>query len=181
MNVPRRNVELKARDADPARSLSACASLGAEDHGVLKQRDTYFDAANGRLKIREQDGDRPHLIAYERPNLSGQRESRYRIVEVQNVEELKAALSDTLGVKVVVTKERRLFLWERNVRIHLDAVEGIGDFIEFEAVAQADSDLHREQAQVAKLREAFGISDADLIASSYNDLAIGRDRAVSGP
>ena len=109
MNVPRRNVELKARDADPARSLSACASLGAEEHGVLR-RDTYFDAANGRLKIREQDGDRPHLIAYERPNLSGQRESRYRIVEVQNVEELKAALSDTLGVKVVVTKERRLFL-----------------------------------------------------------------------
>lgn len=69
-----------------------------------------------------------------------------------------------------MAKERRLFLWEGKVRIHLDAVEGLGSFIEFEAIASADSDFSREQAQVAKLREAFGIADADLIASSYSDL-----------
>lgn len=38
----RRNVELKASDPDPERSLAVCRSLGAEDHGELVQRDTYF-------------------------------------------------------------------------------------------------------------------------------------------
>lgn len=155
--------------------MNTCQSLGAEDRGVLTQRDTYFNASHGRLKLREEEGARPHLIAYERPDLSGQRESRYRIVEVQDAEELKAALAGALNIKVVVAKERRLFVWEGNVRIHLDAVEGLGSFIEFEAIASAGSDLSREEAQVAKLREAFGITDADLIASSYSDLALAED------
>lgn len=158
----------------------ACEAIGAEAQGVLIQRDTYFNAANGRLKLREQRGDKPHLIVYERPDLSGQRESRYRIVEVENGEELKVALASALGVKVVVAKERRLFLWEGNVRIHLDAVEGMGDFIEFEAVAKPGSDLVREEAQVATLRNEFGVTDTDLIGGSYSDLALAEDRVVTG-
>jgi hypothetical protein len=50
-------------------------------------------------------------------------------------------------------------LWEENVRIHLDTVEGLGAFIELEAVA-AGSDLAREADQVLRLRESFGIADA---------------------
>lgn len=181
MTEPHRNIELKAKDTDPERSLATCEALGAEAQGVLIQRDTYFNASHGRLKLREENGATPHLIAYERPDLSGQRESRYRIIEVESAEELKAVLSDTLGVKVVVAKERRLFLWEGNVRIHLDAVEGMGNFIEFEAIALPGSDLSREQAQVVKLREAFGLTDADLIARSYSDLALAEDSVVFGP
>lgn len=169
MNVPRRNVELKARDANPARSLSACASLAAADHGVLRQRDTYFNAANGRLKLREQAGDRPHLIAYERTDRPDWRTSRYRIVEVDQADELKDALAAALGVRVVVVKERRLFLWE-SVRIHLDRVEKLGSFIEFEAVAPPESDLSQETERVGFLRETFQIAESELVATSYSDL-----------
>lgn len=172
---PRRNIELKARDKHPDRSLAACEALGAEPQGVLVQRDTYFNVTNGRLKLREEKGKAPHLIAYERPNLDEQRESRYRLIEVNPAEELEAGLSTTLGVKVVVAKERRLFIWQGNVRVHLDAVEGLGRFIEFEAVASPDSDLAREQAQVATLRDAFRIEDADLIPGSYSDLILASD------
>jgi predicted adenylyl cyclase CyaB len=91
---------------------------------------------------------------------------------------LKTALSAALGVKVVVVKERRLFLWEGNVRIHLDQVDGLGSFIEFEAIASAGSDLSREEAQVKRLRQAFEIGDADVIGGSYCDLALAKDDAV---
>ena len=111
-----------------------------------------------------------HLIAYERPDVVEARESRYRIIEVGEPEELKEALRGTLGVKAVVTKERLLFLWE-GVRIHLDRVAGLGDFIEFEAVADTDSDLSHEEAQVMSLRQAFEIDEADLVAGSYCDMA----------
>jgi adenylate cyclase class IV len=168
----RRNVELKARDHDPARSLRVCAELGAEDHGTLRQRDTYFNATVGRLKLREQDGETPQLIAYERPDRTGERTSSYRIVEVEAAEELRGALAAALGVLVVVAKDRRLHLWE-GVRIHLDAVECLGGFIEFEAVAPPESDLSRERKQISFLREAFRIGGGDLIATSYGDMLLG--------
>lgn len=137
---------------------------------MLVQRDTYFRARSGRLKLREEEGRGAHLIAYERPDDTGQRQSRYRIVAVAAADELKAALAATLGVEVVVAKERALFIWEQ-VRIHLDRVDGLGHFIEFEAIVADDSDIAVEEARVEALRRAFAIEDAHLIGGSYSDLA----------
>ena len=80
--------------------------------------------------------------------------SSYRVVPVPDPAGLLAALGETNGVDVVVEKRRRLLLWE-TVRIHLDEVEGLGSFLELEAVAGPDSDLTRERRQVAQLREAL--------------------------
>src|SRR5690349_564218 len=49
----RLNLELKVRDPDPAASAQACAALGASPCGLLRQRDTYYAAAHGKLKLRE--------------------------------------------------------------------------------------------------------------------------------
>jgi adenylate cyclase, class 2 len=155
-----------------------CRDLGAERRGLLVQRDTYFRTTRGRLKLREEEGAAPHLIAYERPDRAGQRQSEYRIVEVERPEELKLALAAALGVEVVVSKLRHLFLWD-GVRIHLDEVDGLGEFIEFEAVASSGSDLSRERAQVARLREAFNLDESDLIGESYCDLAPAPSTGVS--
>src|SRR5919199_3354977 len=152
MAPPRRNVELKARDPDPARSLERCLALGGEDRGELRQRDTYFAARRGRLKLREQQPGGAELIAYERADAAQARESRYRIAPVAEPEALRDALDAALGTVVVVDKRRRLFLWE-GVRIHLDRVEGLGAFVELEGVASAASDLGREAERVERLRE----------------------------
>jgi len=145
--------------------------------GVLTQRDTYFQARVGRLKLREETDTVPRLIAYDRSDRTGTRESRYRIVEVAQPDGLKAVLSATLGVEAVVAKQRRLFLW-RGVRIHLDEVEGIGSFIEFEAIATVDSDLGKERKTIETLRSGFEISDADLVKGSYCDLTTDRADAA---
>jgi homotetrameric cytidine deaminase len=55
------------------------------------------------------------------------------------------------------------------VRIHLDEVRGLGSFVELEAVAQPGSDLARERAQVARLRDALDIRDDALVEGSYAD------------
>jgi predicted adenylyl cyclase CyaB len=166
---PRRNLELKARDRDPARSLRVCRDLGAEDRGTLLQRDTYFEVPRGRLKLREEPGAVAHLIAYERPDLTGNTESRYRLVEVAEPAELRGALASVLGVKVVVGKSRRLFTFE-GVRIHLDRVDGLGDFIEFEGVAADGVDPSGFTGLLDELRGSFGIRDEDLLRESYSDL-----------
>ena len=165
-----RNIELKARDLDPARWLRVCEQLGAEDHGELWQRDTYFVVAHGRLKLREQRPGTPHLIQYDRADQPQQRESQYRIAAIEDPDAVKAALAASLGVRTVVEKRRRLFL-HGPVRIHLDDVDGLGSFLELEAVATPDSDLAEERRLVAELRQAFAITDDLLVATGYADHA----------
>jgi homotetrameric cytidine deaminase len=171
----RRNVELKARDPDPARSLERARALGAEDRGELRQRDTYFAAPNGRLKLREQEPGGAELIAYERADAAHARESRYRIVPVADPDAVRETLDAALGTVVVVDKRRRLLEWQ-GVRVHLDRVEGLGDFVELEGVADAGSDLRREADLVARLREVLEIGDNAIEATGYADLLrSGRD------
>ncbi|HMJ01943.1 MAG TPA: class IV adenylate cyclase [Conexibacter sp.] len=166
MTEARRNVELKATDPDPARSLGVCRALGASDEGELWQRDTYYAVASGRLKLREQEPGRPHLIHYARADRPEQRESRYRIAEVADGAATHVALEAALGVECVVVKRRRLFLWN-DVRIHLDRVDGLGAFVELEAVAPPASDLTLEHERIATLREALAIADDRLVPHGY--------------
>jgi adenylate cyclase, class 2 len=174
----RRNVELKARDADPAATLARALALGACDEGVLTQRDTYFARARGRLKLREQAGGREagaRLIAYVRPDDDAARTSAYRLAEVGDPEALRDALDAALGTLVVVDKRRHLLLYE-NVRIHLDEVDGLGSFVELEAVAGAESDLTGEHELVLRLGDELALGAA--VAGSYSDLLLDAPQAL---
>lgn len=184
MDAPRRNVELKARDQDPEATLAAALRHGAEDQGVLRQKDTYFAAREGRLKLREED-DGATLIAYARADVASARTSTYHLVAVPDPGALAAALDASLGTVVVVEKLRRLLLWE-GVRIHLDSVEGLGTWVELEAVGAggADaSDLSDEHRKVAELRAVLHMEDEDVVAQGYAALLLvqgaATDRMVS--
>jgi predicted adenylyl cyclase CyaB len=161
------NVELKARLADPEQTLARALALGAQDQGTLTQRDTYFPARYGRLKLREIDGQAAELIAYSRTDDSDAALSRY--VRATASADTAEALDSVLGTRVVVAKQRRLLL-HGNVRIHLDAVEGLGSFLEFEAVLGPQDSRADGEAKVAHLQQALGISADDLIAVGYADL-----------
>jgi homotetrameric cytidine deaminase len=169
MPPPRRNVELKARDPHPERSLERARALGADDRGELRQRDTYFAAPRGRLKLREQEPGEAELIAYERADAARARESRYRIAPVSDADAVREALDAALGTTVVVAKRRHLLLYD-GVRIHLDRVEGLGDFVELEGVAADGSDLAREGELVERLRADLEIADDSIEATGYADL-----------
>ena len=181
MTEPARNVELKAHDAEPARTLERALAAGAEDRGLIRQRDTYFAVRYGRLKLREEDPGGATLIAYDRPDTATERVSAYRLVPVPDPDALRSALSAADGVRAVVVKRRRLLMWE-TVRIHLDEVRGLGSFLELEAVAEPGSDLAHERAQVARLRELLDIRDAALREGSYADALglTGQDAGAAG-
>jgi adenylate cyclase class IV len=169
----RRNLEIKAVDHDPQATLCAALGFGAGDEGWLHRRDTYFHAVQGRLKLREAPPEPAELMGYPRAELAGPKVSLYRVVQVADHNALIEALSESLGVKVVVEKARRLLRW-RNVRIHLDHVEGLGDFVELEAVAASPGGLEVERDRVEQLRATLGIADEHLVAHGYADLLVRR-------
>ena len=167
-----RNIEFKARDPQPARTLELALGLGADDRGEIAQTDTYFTRARGRLKLREQQPGDAELIQYRRADMPGARESEYRRVPVADAPALRDALDAALGTLVVVEKRRRLLLHE-DVRIHIDEVEGLGSFLELEAVAAQASDLSAEHDKVGRLREELEIGDDALVSQSYSELLLG--------
>jgi homotetrameric cytidine deaminase len=167
-----RNIELKARDPQPARTLELALGLGAEDRGEIAQTDTYFARARGRLKLREQRPGDAELIQYRRSDAPGARESEYRRVPAADGPALREALDAALGTLVVVEKRRRLLLHE-NVRIHIDEVERLGSFVELEAVAQPDADLSPGQEKVRGIQAELEVGDDALVAESYSDLLLG--------
>ncbi|HSC04689.1 MAG TPA: cytidine deaminase [Solirubrobacteraceae bacterium] len=169
------NVELKARDPNPEVTTARCLNLGAVDQGALRQTDTYFMARRGRLKLRSQDGGGSELIAYLRPDAADTSESTY--VRAPATESVVEALGAALGKTVVVSKRRRLFVWE-GVRIHLDDVEGLGSFIEFEAMLPDAGDLETARAKVARLCSELGIEDGALVSVGYADLLMDGPQAL---
>lgn len=168
---PRRNIELKARlsSLDAARPIArrlATATLDAE-----RQTDTYFAAAHGRLKLRERQVLPSQLVWYARPDGEAARPSDYLLVEVADAAALKQALASAYGVLVVVEKEREIYLHD-NVRIHLDRVAGLGEFLEFEAVLAPGAADATGYDQLLALAREFAIAPEQRIASSYSDLLL---------
>jgi adenylate cyclase, class 2 len=137
-----RNVELKvARDAESlARTRVRALAAGAAVAGLLRQTDTYFHTPRGRLKLRQisedERPDRAVLIGYARGDVAGARESAYEIVAIEDAPGLIKLLGATLGVRAQVVKRRELLLL-RHTRIHLDAVERLGAFVELETLVGA--------------------------------------------
>ena len=168
MSGPGSNIEMKARCADLDAAATRARALGAHDAGVLHQRDTFFAASAGRLKLRELGDGRAELIAYRRPDVAAARASDYVIARVEDARAVRAALKRALGVTCVVVKTRRLLL-HGATRIHLDTVEGLGTFVELETVIgeQSDDDAHAELGAIAT---ALGIRDEDHVAVPYADL-----------
>jgi predicted adenylyl cyclase CyaB len=167
------NIEIKARvDAlealtDRVRRLSDASA----QH--LRQDDTFFHCAHGRLKLRDFGNGRGELIAYDRPDQAGPKASHYRISETDDPDGLRAALSDALGVLGRVCKERQVIMVGRT-RVHLDRVEGLGEFMELEVVLADDESPEDGQAEAETLMSELGIGSGDLIEGAYLDLLLAR-------
>ena len=168
-----KNLELKAPLASFSRALRIARALGARSRGVLLQTDTYYRTSSGRLKLRVVNGRAAELIAYARPDTARGRYSTYVVLPVRDHRLADGLFRVLLGVRVVVRKRRTLFLY-RNARIHLDAVEGLGAFVEFEVLVTRG----KRQARTLfdELVSAFGIDRRRMIAGSYSDILESRSK-----
>ena len=164
----RSNLELKARlyclDTARKRAHEIATSVGSRQ----QQRDTYFHCPTGRFKLREIHNAKAQWIWYQRADEQGPKQSRYLIHSVSDASEMRNVLTRAYGIRVIVSKHREIFFYH-NVRIHLDNVDKLGIFLEFEAVLGPDSENSHEHRQLKVLREHFGIASSDLLANSYGE------------
>jgi predicted adenylyl cyclase CyaB len=176
------NIELKARIDDRDAAIEIARRLGAVEVGEERQEDTYFSLGRYRLKLRESSTGENSLIGYSRADGPEARKSQYRLTKVTDPAGTRTIMAKQWGVKVVVKKWRHLFIWEQRVRIHLDKVDSLGDFLEFEAMLSPDDGYDESAAHldIARLRHDFGIEDRDLISTSYSTLIKQANEIPSG-
>jgi adenylate cyclase class 2 len=165
------NIEIKAVYKDLSKARKIAKGLGARQGGRDRQVDTYFKIPAGRFKLRESRRVGGQLIPYRRPNQKGPKTSDYVLIPLPDPSKTKNILASLLGIDAVVEKQRDLFLLG-NIRIHLDRVNGLGNFLEFEAVFKKDTARNRkiEKAKVEKLIQLFEIAPKALLKNSYREL-----------
>jgi len=164
------NLELKARVTDLEAARRTAESIGAVHQGSERQVDRYFAVPAGRLKLRQSSLDGAHLIAYRRPDEDGFRVARFHRLPVSDPEGLAETLEEMLGTVSRVDKERDVWWW-RDVRIHLDRVDGKGSFVEFEARLDRIGDAGEARRRLDRLMREFEIADQDVIDGSYGEMA----------
>lgn len=165
----RRNVEIKAKARNLERLRELAVAAGAEPYTIEQQTDTYFAVPHGRMKLRERQGQPAYLICYRRPDQQTSKASHYDMLDIADPELFCRMLRSVMNIRAVVVKHREVLLW-KNVRVHLDRVEGLGDFLEFEAVLAPADSIETGQKLVWELIQRMEIDAADLIADSYVDM-----------
>jgi predicted adenylyl cyclase CyaB len=163
------NIEIKAQVRDLAGLRRLAAAVSDTPVQVIPQEDTFFHSPKGRLKLRQLQPDRGQLVYYERPDQDGPKRSNYYIYETKDPSGLKTALSLSLGVRGVVRKTRYLYL-AGQTRIHLDDVEGLGQFMELEVVLRDGQSDAEGQCIAEDLMARLGIQKGDLLEGAYMDL-----------
>ncbi len=163
------NIEIKARCNTPKKIKEILQNHSADFKGIDHQIDTYFNCLEGRLKLREGNIER-NLIHYNRPDGKQPKASIVTLEKVAADSNIKAVLTSALGVKIVVDKHRGIYFID-NVKFHVDEVEGLGSFVEIEAI-DVDGSIGKQklQEQCGYYMKLFGIEEEDLIEVSYSDL-----------
>jgi predicted adenylyl cyclase CyaB len=164
-----RNIEIKARIKSVEKLLPRARAIADDGPTEIVQDDTFFSCPNGRLKLRAFSETAGELIFYQRPDQAGPKESFYVISRTASPNTLREALSLAYGQCGRVRKHRTLFMAGRT-RIHLDRVEGLGDFLELEVVLSEGETTESGVKVAHELLARLGISPQQLIDGAYVDL-----------
>jgi len=134
-----------------------------------EQTDIYFQIPRGRLKLRIQTDSDTQLIYYQRSNSPEARLSEYNIFTTADADSLKRILEQALGLKTIIKKKRHLYQF-RNVRIHIDEVHDLGNYIEFESVLDEAADEETGRMNLHQLLKDLSSFPLTPVAESYADL-----------
>ena len=163
------NIEIKARARNFAELKSRAAALSDVPVEVISQEDTFFNTPQGRLKLRMLPGEKSQLIYYTRSDKQGPKRSDYHIFRTADPENLRQVLELAYGVRGIVRKTRYLYLVGQT-RVHLDDVEGLGQFMELEVVLRDGQSDAQGQAIAEALIVSLGVEKSDLLEGAYMDL-----------
>ena len=163
-----RNIEIKAHVRNLSHIRDYMRAHGA-GHEIQYQRDVFFYASNGRLKLRCFRDGTGVLVAYDRPDSAGPKLSDYLLAPVADAAACEEALARSLGVRGIVEKKREIAIVGQT-RVHLDDVRDLGIFLELEVVLRPRQNRQTGEIIAKKLIRDLKIESRDLLEQAYIDM-----------
>jgi adenylate cyclase class 2 len=181
-------VELKVR-ADHGPVRERLRDLGATRERVVAQTDTYYDAphrdfaeTDEALRIRretaadtapEGPGEETRLT-YKGPLVESESKTRREAeTGVADADALDTALT-ALGFEPAATVEKAREHWRlEGYTVTLDAVEGLGEFVEVETEVDGEGDVASAREGAAAVLDRLGLDPDAGIRTSYLGLLLG--------
>ena len=163
------NIEIKAHARNFPEMMKRARTLSDAPAETIPQEDIFFNVPQGRLKLRILAPDNAQLIYYTRPDQEGPKRSDYHIAHTSDPENLKRVLELAYGIRGVVKKTRYLYLVGQT-RVHLDDVQGLGQFMELEVVMKDGQSDAEGQTIAEGLMTSLGVERGDLLEGAYMDL-----------
>lgn len=176
----RKNLDFKATVDDRDDFVSRVEKISDSGRVEMTQDDTYFDCQHGTLTLRTRDGEEGRLIFSASPDEAGPALSVFTSTSTAEAEALRNTLALAYGVTGRVQIDRLLYI-AHNARIHLDRVEGLGDFVDLEVALNEEIDESAAREGALALMHALGIVADRFITGSYFDVVAGRSRAAGFP
>ena len=165
------NIEFKAKASDIVSLEEKLLTLKPKYIGEDHQKDTYYNVDFGRLKLREGNIENA-LIWYNRENVGGAKQSDILLYKHLPDEALKNILLKLHGIKIVVDKIRKIYFVD-NVKFHFDKVEGLGTFIEVEAIDDSGNiGIEKLKDQCNFYISFFDIKENEFMKKSYSDMLL---------
>lgn len=173
-------IEVKVK-TDHSKTRPILKKIGAVKLGVESQSDVYFAAphrdfakTDEALRIRSLDGQA--VLTYKGPKLDKVSKTR---------EELETPVDETTTTKIlyalgfsdagIVRKKREVFN-AGEITVCLDAVEGLGEFLEVEIVAENEKELEISRGKLFEFLKQFGVGEKDSIRTSYLEMVLEQNK-----
>lgn len=164
-----RNIEIKARIECIESLAVVAATLATAAPTQIDQDDTFFSCEAGRLKLRAFSKTSGELIFYRRANQYGPKESFYVRSPTSEPDTIREALTLAYGQAGRVQKHRTVFQVGRT-RVHLDQVQGLGQFLELEVVLDDGEPPEVGVLEATELMRKLGVQQHQLLEEAYVDL-----------
>jgi adenylate cyclase class 2 len=173
-------VEVKVR-ADHEKIRPILKKIGAAKSKVETQSDTYFAAphrdfakTDEALRIRLEDGK--SVLTYKGPKLDGVSKTR---------EELETPVDEVIFTRILhalgfseagKVRKNREFFKAGEITVSLDAVEGLGEFLEVEIMAENEKDLETSRHKLFDFLKQVGFEEKDSIRTSYLEMVLEKSK-----
>ena len=163
-----KNYEIKCKITDIAKFRKIIRNESSYLYSKETQTDIYYKVKKGRLKLRIINNESASLIYYERSDKAKIRTSNYIISRTNDFKQLDDILRSQFNQLTVVSKVRDIFIKD-NIRIHLDRVNELGDFLEIEIIYK---ELSSAKKQMENLIKILNLNKSEFIKHSYSDMLI---------
>ncbi|OGD63097.1 hypothetical protein A3A71_03900 [Candidatus Berkelbacteria bacterium RIFCSPLOWO2_01_FULL_50_28] len=175
-----KEVEIKAKLTDPAKTLKLLANFGIEFGPPIHQHDKIFSPRDledfgafhqgiSFLRVRRQDDDAFFTLKKSELNELESTEIETKVSDPEATENIIREVGYVFSTEVRKTRRKAK---HNDTELCYDEVEDLGTFIELERIMEMGSDVEKAQGELFEFLKQFGVDEADRVTKGYDTLML---------